>query len=130
MLSSEESAGTLLASAARTVDTYGPEMLNDKRYKGIIIFFNVTLDPSSAAVTPKIEMRDPATGEWETYLSGTAIDTVDTDTQWIIYPLDNLLAVVVLTDESAAPLPLIWRLFMDAANSNSLTYSVGYQYLP
>ena len=131
MLSSEQSAGTLLASAARTADAYSDPMHNDKRYKGIIIFFNVTLDPSSAAVTPKIEMYDPATGEWEAYMSGTAIDTVDTDTQWIIYPmykLDN--TEINLTDESPVPLPLLWRLFMDVANSNSLTYSVGYQYLP
>lgn len=131
MLSSEQSAGTLLASAARTADAYSEKMHNNGRYKGIIIFFNVTADPGAAAVTPKIEMLDPATGEWEAYMSATAIDTVDTDTQWIIYPLYKLdNTEIALTDESPVPLPLIWRLFMDATDTDSLTYSVGYQYLP
>ena len=129
MLSTEESAGTLLASAARTADAYSPEMHNNGRYKGIIIFFDVTADPGAASVTPKIEMYNPATQEWEAYLSGTAIDAV-AETQWILYPLYDLAAALGLTLENPVPLPLIWRLFMDAADAASLTYSTGYQYLP
>lgn len=129
MLSTEESAGTLLVSAARTVDTYSPEMHNNARYKGIIIFFDVTVDGAAASVTPKIEMLNPATHEWEAYLSGTAKADV-ADTQWVIYPLDAIATPLGLTDESPTPLPLLWRLFMDAADADALTYSVGYQYLP
>lgn len=129
MLSTEESAGILLVSEARTVDTYSPEMHNNKGYKGVVLFFDVTVDDAGASVVPYIQMMNPSTHEWEAYLTGTAKDAV-ADTQWMIYPLDNLLAVIVLTDESAAPLPTIWRLFMDVADANALTYSVGYQYLP
>jgi len=129
MLSSEENAGILLASAARTADTYSDAMHNDKGYKGLLLFFDVTADPASASVTPKIEMWNPATQEWEAYLSGTAKAAV-AETQWIVYPLYDLATALGLTDENPVPLPIQWRLFMDAADTDSLTYSVGYQYLP
>lgn len=129
MLSTEESAGTLLALEARTVDTYSPAMHNNKGYRGVVLFFEVTVDDAGASVVPYIQMYNPTARAWEAYLTGTAKDAV-ASTQWMIYPLDNLLAVIVLADESAAPLPTLWRLFMDVADANALTYSVGYQYLP
>jgi len=131
MLSTEESHGTLLASVARTADAYSEEMHNNGRYTGIIIFFDVTADPASAAVRPKIEFKNPATGEWESYLSAAADITAVGETSMIIYPLYKLdNATLTFTDECPVPLPLVWRLFMDATDTDSMTYSVGYQYLP
>jgi len=129
MLSTEESAGTLLASLLRTADAYSPEMNNNARYKGVVIIFDATVEAATAVVTPKIEFLNPATKEWEAWLSGTAVDAVG-ETTWIIYPLSGLATDLGLTKESSAPLPTIWRLFMDVADADALTYSVGYQYLP
>lgn len=129
MLSTEESAGTLLASLLRTADTYSPEMNNNARYKGVLLIFDATVEADTAIVTPKIEFLNPATGEWEAYLTGTAIDAVG-ETTWVIYPLYDLATALGLTLENPVPLPTIWRLFMDAADADALTYSVGYQYLP
>ena len=130
MLSSEESAGTLLASAARTVDTYGPEMNNNKGYKGILLVCDCTVD-GGGTVTPRLQYLNPATKEWEVYKTGTAAAVGATgETQWIIYPLDGLATALGLTLETPAPIPMVWRLFMDVADANSMTYSVGYQYLP
>lgn len=130
MLSSEENAGTLLVSAARTADTYA-EMHNDAGFKGIILYFDATAIVDAPSVTPKIEFLNPATGEWESYLSGGAcvLDSVAEDA-WIIHPTYGIGGKTLLCKESPAPLPIIWRLFMDASNADSLTYSVGYQYLP
>lgn len=129
MLSTEESNGTLLASAARTVDTYSPEMHNNKRYKGVLLIFDVTVEVGTASVVPTLEFLNPATGEWESYLTGSTLNAVGEE-QWIIYPLYDLATALGLTKESPVPLPMVWRLFMDAADADSLTYSVGYQYLP
>ena len=129
MLSSEESNGILLASAARTVDTYSPEMNNNKGFKGVLILFDCTVDDAGASVVPIIQVRDPATNAWVTYLTGTAKDAVAA-TSWIIYPLYKMTDCLACTDEDEGPLPVIWRLFMDVADANALTYSVGYQYVP
>lgn len=131
MLSSEQPVGTLLASAARTADAYSPEMNNNARFKGILIIFDVTVDGASASVTPKIEFKNPATGEWELYPNIDASALAATgETTWAIYPLYKLDVALACTNEDTVPLPTIWRLFMDAADADSLTYSVGYQYLP
>jgi len=130
MLSTEESAGTLLASAARTADAYSPEMNNNGRYKGVILFFDVTVDGAAASVEAIIEMLNPATKEWETYRDGGPTLDATGESQWILHPTPGIGGELPLTEEHAIPLPTIWRLFMDAADADSLTYSVGYQYLP
>lgn len=130
-LSSEAPIGTLLTSAARTADAYSDDQVNDAGYKGILIYFNVTVDPASASVTPKLQFLNPATKTWELYPSIAATAKADVaETSWIVYPLYDLATAMTCTDEDAAPLPYQWRLFMDAADTDSLTYSVGYQYLP
>ena len=129
MLSTEESAGTLLASLLRTADTYSPEMNNNARYKGVLLTIDATVDADTASVQAKIEFLNPATKEWEAYLSGPTMDAVG-EKHWIIYPLSGLATDLGLDNESSAPLPTIWRLFMDASDADALTYSVGYQYLP
>lgn len=129
MLSTEESAGTLLVSLLRTADTYSPEMNNDKGYKGVLLTIKATVEADTASVQAKVEFLNPATGDWCPYLSGPTMDAVATK-YWIIYPLSGLATDLDLDNESSAPLPLIWRLFMDASDADALTYSVGYQYLP
>ena len=127
-LSSEAPTGTLLASAARTATCYSEKQTNDKGYKGIWIYFDATVEVATAQVTPSIEALNPATKEWEAWLSATAITAVG-ETSWVIYP-DGPGSVISPTDEDRAPIPYTWRLKMTHADADSLTYSVGYQYLP
>jgi len=129
MLSTEESNGTLLASAARIANAYSPEMHNNARFKGVLLVFDVTAEVDTASVAAAVEFLNPATGEWESYLAGPTIDATGEKT-WIIYPLSGLATDLGLDNESSAPLPLIWRLYMNASDTDALTYSVGYQYLP
>lgn len=129
-LSSEAPFGVLLASAARTADAFSDAQMNDAGYKGILILFDVTAETGTAVVTPKLQYYNaaPATAEWEVWKTGTALSATG-ETQWIIYPVYDLGTALGLTLETAAPLPINWRLFMDVADADSLTYSVGYQYL-
>ena len=133
MLSSEAPIGTLVASAARTADNYSEEMLNDGKYRGLLLTFNVTVNAGAAAsVTPTMQYKDPVSGAWITYQAFTAIAAVAC-THALIYPMGLAAAswdIKPWTQEFAGPLPLLWRLFMDHADANPATYSVGFQYLP
>jgi len=128
MLSTEESNGTLLVSLLRTADAYSDAMHNNKGFKGVLLAFDATVEAATASVVAKVEFLNPATGEWESYLTGPTMDAVG-EKFWVIYPLSGLATDLGLDNESSAPLPLIWRLFMDASDADALTYSVGYQYL-
>lgn len=129
-LSSEAPVGVLLASAARTATVYSSAQTNDAGYRGILIFFDCTADPASASHTPTIEIYNPGSKEWETYLTGTA-KAATGETSWFIYPTGyDVSAVIGHTDEHQVPLPTNWRLKMTAADTDSITYSVGYNYIP
>lgn len=136
-LSSEAPVGVLLASAARTATAYSDAQTNDAQYKGVVIFFDCTADPASASHTPSIEVYNPGSNEWETWLSATA-KAATGETTWVIHQFtagDVSLASnnywdITGTDEDLAPLPAVWRLKMAAADTDSITYSVGYNYIP
>lgn len=128
--SREAPFGVLLASAARTTTVYSDAQHNDAGYRGILIFFDATVEVATASVTPTIEAYNPGSNEWETYLTATAVSAVG-ETSWFIYPTGyDINAVIGHTDEHQVPLPCNWRLKMTASDTDSLTYSVGYNYIP
>jgi hypothetical protein len=130
-LSSDAPTGVLLASAARTADAYSDPQVNDAGYPGLLIMINCTADPASAAHNIEIEAYDPASGAWRTYddLSATV-----SGTGTALYLLMGIGLAKATWDASGctaslSPIPYMWRLFMDAADADSITYSVGYQYV-
>ncbi len=133
MLSKEAPIGTLIGSAARIADNYSEEMLNDGKYRGLLLTFSVTVNAGAAAsVTPTLEFLDPVSRTWITYQAFTAIAAVAV-THALVYPMGLAAAswdIKPWTQEFAAPLPLAWRLLMNHADANPITYSVGFQYLP
>jgi hypothetical protein len=127
-LSSEAPSGILLASAARTATTYSDVQTNNKNYKGILIVYVVSV-AGGGTHTPTLQAYDPASNTWVTWLAGTAIAAAATTT-WLMYPTGyDISGVTGFTQESQIPMPTVWRLLMTATDANSLTYSVGYQYL-
>ena len=109
----------LLASAARTVETESEEQTNT-RGKGLHIIIDVTVDPATASITPKIQGKDPASGKWYDVLVGVAIVAIGT-TVIKVYPGIAAAANVAASDI----LPAHWRFQMAVADTDSITYSVG-----
>ena len=109
----------LLASAARTADTTAGPYSNPK-HRGLHVIIDVTAAAATPSVVPHIQAQDPASGNWYDILVGVAITGVGT-TVLKVYP--GLAAVANQVADQG--LPGLWRLFMDAADADPLTYSVG-----
>lgn len=113
----------LLASAARTALIASADQQNPF-HRGVRVFIDVTLDPAAAAITPTIQGKT-AQGDYFTLLAGAAINAVG-NTELVIHPemtaVNNLVA--------KAPLGVVWRLSIAVADTDSMTYSAYYEYLP
>lgn len=113
----------LLASAARTALIASADQQNSF-HRGVRVFIDVTLDPAAAAITPTIQGKT-AQGDYFTLLAGSAISAVG-NTELVIHPemtaVNNLVA--------KAPLGVVWRLSIAVADTDSMTYSAYYEYLP
>ena len=110
---------TQLVSAARVATTNGLTQTNIN-HKGVHIIINVTVYPAAASVVPKIQGFDPLSSVFYDLLDGVAI--VATGTTVIkIYPGIAALANAAASDI----LPRRWRVRMEHADADSITYSVG-----
>lgn len=107
-----------LPALARTATVNGSEIKGG--WAGCSWVIDVTAKGTAPSVVPTIEAWDEASNKWLTILTGAAITGV------------SQVVLVVSPDVAAAAnlaitrrLPPITRLTMTAANSDSLTYSVG-----
>lgn len=114
---------TVLASAARTA-TANTQFTNTG-YKGALIVIDVTLDPSTASITPHIEGYSTLGNDWYTILTGSAIADVGV-TVLRVFPGATAVANLVSDDW----LPETWRFRMAVADAESMTYSVNAILLP
>lgn len=110
---------TLFASAARTATVDSAEQENAEA-RGVHVIIDVTVDPAAASIVAKIQGKDPASGKWHDILEATAITAVGT-TVLKIYPGIPVVAGGVASDI----LPKTWRVRVEHADGDSITYSVG-----
>lgn len=113
-------SGTLLASAARTATTSSADQTNYNA-KGVRVFINVTVDAAAASVVPTITVKDPVSGVYTAILTGAAI-TATGHTVLTVYPGATVAAGVTLS----TALGKTWRVTMTHADTDSMTYSIGY----
>lgn len=109
----------VLPSAARTASLNSPDIEN-MNGRGVKVVIDVTADPAAASVVFTIQGKDPASGKYYDLLSSVAIDSVGT-TVLTLYPHVDGVSNVSKNDV----LPRHWRVKAVAADSDSLTYSVG-----
>lgn len=113
-------SGTYLASAARTA-TPTKQTKTNRDNKGIIAIINVTAVSASPSVVFTIQGYDPASQTWYTILASAAI-TGTGQTVLRVHPdltaSPNLIAKDFLPDR--------WAIDAVHADSDSITYSVGY----
>jgi hypothetical protein len=116
---------TLYASAARTAT---PSPHADKKArgaKGLLVFINVSLVPGSApSVVFTVQGKDPISGTYYTILASAAITGTGL-TVLRVFPGGPVTANLAANDT----LPEDWRVTATHGNANSLTYTVGAQYL-
>ena len=113
--------GTALASGARTA-TATSEVFVNNEHKGIVVYLNVTAAGAGGGLSVRVRGIDP--------VSRTALEinadptdvTATGTTTYAIYPGHSAGA----TQSTSAVLPRLWDVVVNAANSDSYTYSVGY----
>ena len=110
---------TLLISAARTATLDTAEQTNTHG-RGCHVIINVTSITDTPSVVPKIQGRDPASGEWYDLLPGVAIIATGM-TVLKVYP-----GIATIVNAAASDiLPAHWRVRLEHADVDSITYSVG-----
>ena len=109
----------LFVSAARTATVDGAEQTSTHG-RGLHVIINVTAITATPSVVPKVQGLDPASGVWYDLLVGVAI-TATGMTVLKVYPGITALANVAASDL----LPAHWRVRLEHANTDSITYSVG-----
>lgn len=117
--------GTLFASAARALaQAYNSSDVVNLSARGVRLFINVTAATATPSVVPTLEVKDPVSGVYTAVLTGAAI-TGTGHTVLTLYPGATVAAGVTLSNHIGKT----WRLTMTHADTDSITYSVGYQML-
>lgn len=110
----------LLASAQRTA-TPTDVTQNNPQYRGVHVAVDVTdVGAASPSITPKIQGFDAASSTWYDLLVGAAITATGT-TVLKVYPGITASANVSASDV----LPARWRVRVEHADADAITYSVG-----
>jgi len=110
--------GIALASAARTATISSPDLENNWG-KGIHVVLDVTEKTSTPSITLKIEGK--VNGKYYTILEGAAVTTASVNT-YRVFPHLTAVANSIANDV----IPKTFRITVTHANTDSITYSVGY----
>ncbi len=121
-------AGVLLASAARTSESVSPEMENIN-CRGVIVTLDVTAVTETPSLTLSVEFKDLASGKWEKLLTASAAVTAQGTHSYLVYPDGGLVAADDIVQIAPWALPRYWRVKVAHTNTDSATYSAGYNYL-
>jgi hypothetical protein len=118
---------TLLESAARTETAVSSDVVlngENLNVKGGYITLDVTAVLTTPVITLSVELKDPLSGQYETLVSATSgVTTTGTHT-YLIYPGVGSAADDV-TQVTEYVLPPIWRVQVEHADTDPITYSVG-----
>lgn len=122
--------GTLLASAARTVDTSSGVQTNYNA-KGVAVTLNVTGNPGGAETLSLILFYDDPASSSTIYVAvtGVVITAANGIRTLIVYPG----AVETIANSEVwvqgVPVGRNWGAIVDHSGAGSWTYSLGYQYI-
>jgi hypothetical protein len=113
---------TVLASAAR-IATVNSADLTNYNGRGVHVILDVTSVTATPTITLVIQGKDPVSGSYYDILraSGATIISATGLTVFKVYPGITALAGGAANDV----LPRIWRVRVEHADADSITYSVG-----
>ena len=118
-----------LTSAARTTaaGAVNSSAIKSAGRRGVIMRVNVTVDPDTAAITVKLEGKDPVSGTWADIPGMTTASIADVGhTVVTMYPGIAESANVSVSDV----LPAEVRVNSNPTAGTTLTYAVSLEFLP
>lgn len=125
-----KTTGTALASAARTTTTQSAD-IDTTGFRGIVVFFNVTVASGTGGLTLRLRGRDSVTS---LYAALTQDSTARTATGFWTMSVGLGVSApsgATLTGSlTGLPLPDTIRLEVAHGDASSYTYSVGYCLVP
>lgn len=115
--------GTVLPSAARTASINSADLVNYNA-RGVQVIIDATAIVATPSITVTIKGKDSLSGKYYTLLASAAITTVST-TLLTVYPGVTATANVA----ASQIIPRTWRVEVVAADADSITYSIGVNYV-
>jgi len=115
----------LIPSLARIADFTTPAQLNGG-FKGVLVVIDVTAITLTPSVVPIFRFRDPILNKQITLLAGAALTGIGV-TAYLLAP--DAAAGGGITAAVALQLMQDWDLFMDHADTDSITYQASATYL-
>ena len=116
--------GTLLASAARTVQTSTADQVNYNA-RGVVVFLRVTAAGATGGLQVAVEGKDPVSGVYYQLNASPAAVTTATGIAYVVYP-GAAGAAGSVGQATSAPLPRTWRATVLVGSADAFTYSLGY----
>ena len=116
---------TLLASAERTATTNTDDISVPGGIRGVRVVIDVTAITDTPSVVPKIRAKDALSGQYIDLLEGAAITGTGT-TALVVYPG----TAAVANEVADLPLGSIFRVSLEHADTDAITYSVAADLVP
>lgn len=120
---SRNGIASALTVVAQTATQTGGAMTNLSA-QGAHFIIDVTANSGAISITPKIQAQDVASTKWYDLLVGKAITTLGTS---VIKVHPGLPGTANISADDG--LPITWRAVVTHNNGNSVTYTVGANYL-
>lgn len=115
----------VLASAARTATENSEDIVSPGGIRGVRVVVDATASAATPSVVAKIQGKDPVSGKYFDLLASAAITGTGT-TVLVVYPG----CIAVANEVANLPIGSIFRVRLEHADVDSLTYSVGIDLLP
>ena len=112
----------LLASAARTADAATANIETGRGQRGLYVFVDVTAINATPVVTLRFQVT-PEVPNSPFTIANIATDISATG-EFVYYIGRDAVAANGITEIFAIPLPPVFRILMDHADADSITYSV------
>jgi hypothetical protein len=113
-------SGEIFPLLARTA-TITSDAFTNNGARGLHVVVDVTAAADTPSIVPTIQAFDVASGKWYDLLVGTAITGVSTNV-FRLYPGITAAAGASVSDA----LPIVFRVKVTHADTDSITYSVGF----
>jgi hypothetical protein len=117
--------GTILASAARTVNTSSAAQTNYNA-SGVLVTLNVTVASGTGGLTVRIYGIDPVSAAIYVLNAAPTAVTATGITGYELHPGSSAGATGNVQQRTAAMLPRNWFVFVAVGDASSYTYSIGY----
>lgn len=123
---------TVLSSTARTTTTVSSDLINldeAQNIRGGYIVLDVTGALTSPLITPSVQFKDAASGNYRDLLVATSGVSTNGTYVYLVYPGAGSAGAGV-TQVAEFPLPQEWRVRIAHDDTDPITYTVGAMLAP